>query len=120
MISPLQANPIQVIQGVPYFDLIVLVVLFLAAVAWWYFRTSVQGQPVLVDWIYRNGSAVRLRAKEDLQGVFLTIQNLKGKVVSTIKKRGLPLEIVDISHLKENRYYIIPTDQKRKVWKKGD
>jgi len=104
MINPLQLP--QVTQGIPYFDLWVILIIAGVAVAWFFFRSSVQGVPVIVKWVYRNGTAIELKAKEDLQGIFLEILNAKGKVIETIKKTGIPLEVQEINE-KDSRAYLV-------------
>jgi hypothetical protein len=80
------------------------------------FRFQVKSIPVQVLWIYRNGSALLLPAKEDLGGVFLEIKNMRGKVIQTIMKSGLAIEVAKID---QKRGYLVQSEKSYKSVKKG-
>ena len=74
--------------------------------SYFFFRTNVQGVPVNVTWVFKNGSAYKFRAEEDLQGIFLRIKNARGKIIETIKKNGIPLEVKEIDK-KDMKAYLV-------------
>lgn len=72
-----------------------------------YFRSSVRSIPVGVLWVYKNRAAIKLKAKEDLSGVFLDVTNARGKTLTTLKKTGLPIEVKAVN--KAKAYFIAET-----------
>lgn len=56
-------------------------------------KYNVKGVPVQLLWIYKNGSALLMRSKEDMQGIFLEVMNARGKKLETLKKPGLALPV---------------------------
>src|SRR5881296_3722599 len=62
------------------------------------FKRNIKGIPVILKWIYKNGSALQLRAQQDLGGIFIYVMNARGKKVETLKQTGLPLEVSILSN----------------------
>jgi hypothetical protein len=81
-----------------------------------FFRTSVEGMPVYVKWVTKTGVTFRFKAKEDLRGVFLYIKGGGGKVIETIKKVGIPLEVAEIAEKDMKAYLVKFADDKKKVY----
>jgi hypothetical protein len=104
---------------VPYFDLIILVGIVGIVVAWFFFRSQVQGLPVNITWMFGNRTALRFRGEEDLQGVFLKVKNARGKVIETIKKRGIPLDVKNIDRNDMKVYLIDEPDASQESGVKG-
>jgi hypothetical protein len=73
-------------------ELVLGFTLAIVAVIFLFFRFQVKGVPVMLVWIYKNGSAIMLRAREDLQGIFLDVLK-SGKKAEIIKKTGLALPV---------------------------
>lgn len=105
--TTIQAQPF-LLFGLPP-ELLAIFVLAILGIAFFFFKFQVKGVPVMLTWIYKNGSAVMLRAQEDLQGIFLNV--LKGsKKVETLKKTGLPLQVRYMPN-KFQAYIDVPKDQ---------
>lgn len=85
-----QAAPV-LLFGLPP-ELILIFTVAVVAVVFLFFRFQVKGVAVSLIWIYKNGTAVMMGAKEDLQGIFLDV--LKGgRKVEILKKTGLALPV---------------------------
>jgi len=103
----IQAQPF-LLFGLPP-ELLAIFTIAIVVVIWAFFRFNVKGVPVMLIWIYKNGSALMMRAQEDLQGIFLNV--MKGsKKVETLKKTGLPLQVKYLPN-KFSAYIDIPKDQ---------
>ena len=83
--------------GIPT-ELWILILPLIAILGWLLLKFNVKTIPVKVLWLAKNYSALRLRASEDLQGLWLTIINARGKKVETIKKTGRAIEVYDLDN----------------------
>lgn len=73
-------------------EVFVVIILAVVGIVFLFFRFQVKGVPVYLVWIYKNGTAVWLKAREDLQGIFLDVIK-GGKKVEVLKKTGLALPV---------------------------
>lgn len=88
--NTVQAAPV-LLFGLPP-EIILIFTVAIVAIVFLFFRFQVKGVAVSLIWIYKNGSAVMMGAKEDLQGIFLDV--LKGgRKVEILKKTGLALPV---------------------------
>jgi len=55
---------------------------------------------VIVTWVFKNNTALRFKAREDLRGIFLDVVGARGKVIEALKKDGLPIEVEEVSDMK--------------------
>lgn len=88
--TTINAGP-TLVFGLPV-ELVAIIVLAMVGIVFLFFRFQVKGVPVNLIWIYKNGSAIMFRAREDLQGIFLDIIK-SGRKAEIIKKTGLPLAV---------------------------
>lgn len=90
-------------------ELIALFTFAIVGIIYAFFRFQVKGVPVLLIWIYKNGAAIILKGKEDLQGIFLDV--IRGnKKVELLKKTGLPLQVRYLPD-KFKAYIDVPKDR---------
>lgn len=81
------------VQSVPWeFYLIGLFVVIFGVVAWVFLKLQVKEIPVVVDFLQENYQALEVRAKRDLNGVFVKLFR-SGKHVETIKGVTKPFEV---------------------------
>jgi hypothetical protein len=111
---PLQFSDISPL-GIPYEVLAVITIAVVAAI-YFFFRTSVEGMPVYVKWVTETGVTFRFKAKEDLRGVFLYIKGAGGKVIETVKKVGIPMDVSDIAEKDMKAYLVKFSDETKKVY----
>lgn len=105
--TTINAGP-TLVFGLPV-ELVAIIVLAMVGIVFLFFRFQVKGVPVNLIWIYKNGSAVMFRAREDLQGIFLDIIR-GGRKAEIIKKTGLPLAVRYIPD-KFRAYIDVPKDK---------
>lgn len=67
---------------------------------------------------YRNKSAIWLKTKKDLSGIFLPVQNARGKVIETLRQTGIPLDVTDYRGAKA--YVVKFNDKDRKKWRQDN
>lgn len=90
--STQQLAPSPFFLGIPN-ELWLVIIPVIGVVFYLVLKFNVKGVPVKVLWLAKNYSALQLRASEDLQGLWLTIINARGKKVETIKKTGKAIEV---------------------------
>jgi hypothetical protein len=61
---------------------------------------------VVLTWVFKNHTALRFKAKEDLRGIFLDVLNARGKSIEALKKEGYAIEVTDIDR-KAMKAYIL-------------
>jgi hypothetical protein len=66
---------------------------------------------VVVTWVFKNHTALRFKAREDLRGIFLDVMGARGKVIEALKKEGLPIEVEEVDGMKA---YILKKDKNSK------
>ncbi len=60
------------------------------------FTRQVKGVPYSLKWIYKTGSALQLTVGQDLNGLFISVMNARGKKLETLTKDAEPLEVTVI------------------------
>jgi hypothetical protein len=66
---------------------------------------------VKVLWVFKNYTAMRMDAYEDLQGIFIKILGPRRKELETIKKLGRPIEVEEIDE-KSMKAYLLKKPKK--------
>lgn len=61
---------------------------------------------VVVTWVFKNYSAIRLKASEDLRGIFIEVKNARGKSIETVKKDGVAIEVKEIDRKRMKAYLL--------------
>lgn len=105
--TTVQAQPF-LLLGLPP-ELVAVILIVVTIMVYAAFKFQVKGVPVQLLWIYKNGSALMLRAKEDMQGIFLEVLSARGKKLETLKKPGLALP-VKVMPDKFSAYIEVPKD----------
>lgn len=62
---------------------------------------------VVVTWVFKNHTALRFKAKEDLRGIFLDVLGARGKSIEALKKEGIPIEVSDIDKKDMKAYLLV-------------
>lgn len=98
-----------VLQALPWqFYLIGLLILIFGVVAWVFLKLNVKEIPVVVDFLQDNYQSLEVRAKHDLNGVFVKLYRNR-QHVETLKGVTKPFEVTILDN-KENAWTL---DDKR-------
>src|SRR6266849_182915 len=74
-------------------ELIAIFALSFILIAFAMFKYQVKGIPIVVKWIHKNGAAWQMRARQDLNGLFIDVLSIRGKRLEVLKQTGLALEV---------------------------
>lgn len=108
-------SSVDILFGLPI-ELWVAMLAAITAAAYFYFHYNVDEVPVVVNWVYKTGTTIRLRAKEEINGIILEIKNARGKTITEIQRNGLPLEVQEIDEKNMVAYLVRFADGGKKVY----